>query len=181
MTDVKQEALTMMITRAKTSFASLIRPIKGEYGETYSITLEFDLNDERDPNLALLGKLNGLLTRGGPVDVKDAGKLKSTGIARLYFNSPTKIPVYDSDGELVPEAAVPNVGAGSIVNVEFRVSPTKLGTFKYISGVQIVNLVPYVPEVRTVSFKKDGAFKASALHTSEETLPNFSNVFADKK
>ena len=128
------------------TFSALRNPYSGQYGDNFAVALVFDKNTTSKLNLEVLGTLMKLLTKGGPVDIKDETGLNSTGKFKLTFNSKVPVPVFDANAELIPQKDIPLLGKGSIVNVKFVVAQGKVGVNKYIQGVQIVKLVPYVSD-----------------------------------
>jgi hypothetical protein len=67
--------------------------------------------------------------------------------------------VFDAKGVQIPQDQIPNLGEGSKVNVKFRVVQTKRGVFKYIDGVQIVEVKEYVAQKPKVAFDAVDGFE----------------------
>lgn len=175
----------LTIRGATVGFSALKKPFEGQFGAKYSLTLEFDANNEAKETLDSLMMLARVLTKGGPVDVKDDTGLKSTGILKLSFNSVEPIAVYDGTGALIPQDLIPSLGRGSKVNVQMRVATVKSGgTFKYLNGVQIAKLVEYSAQKPAVKFTPDGDFDITKLVKTKEFKEtgsaNFDDVFKMK-
>lgn len=161
----------------KVGFTALNRPFAGKYGESYSVSLIIDKATASKETLEVLGKVNKLLTKGGPVDIKDETGLNSTGKFRLSFSSKDPIPVADGQGNIIPHDKLPNIGADTIVNVKFTVARGNYGVHKYIQGVQIVELVEFKKGASTApTFGKVSDFKFDDT-SNGDVKPDFDSVF----
>lgn len=170
------------LTNVAVGFSALRKAFQGKYGANYSVSVILDKETDPQENLEVLGTIMKLLTKGGPVDIKDESGLNSTGKFRLSFNSKQEIPVFDGEGEIIEKDKIPLMGEGTTVNLKFTVVQGDYGVNKYIQGVQIVKLVPYESKGMTgggnLGFGKVSNFKVDSTKTSDgENEVDFSAVF----
>jgi len=168
------------LSNVHVGFSALRKAFQGKYGANYSVSVILDKDKETEDNLAVLGTLMKLLTKGGPVDIKDESGLNSTGKFRLSFNSKQEIPVFDGEGEMIKKEDIPLMGEGTTLNVKFVVVQGDYGVNKYIQGVQIVKLVPYESKGTKgpidLGFGKVSDFKVTTGNKAEGEV-DFSAVF----